>query len=60
MIKGKLGVNIVKGKGIKDVEIQPFGGNSDPYVEITVNRGSEAKIITKTVDNNLNPIWDCM
>lgn len=56
-ISGKLGVNIIKGKDIKDVET--IGGVSDPYVEVTVNRGSSETIITQTIDNNLNPVWNC-
>ena len=57
-IVGKLAVNIVKARGIKNVEIMPFAGVSDPYVELGVNRGSQEKIVTKTVDDNLNPVWD--
>lgn len=57
-VVGKLGVNVLKGKGIKNVDSMPFSGCSDPYVEIGLTRGSKEKLVTKIVDDCLNPIWD--
>lgn len=31
---------------------------SDPYVQITINKGDKKTITTKPIDNNLNPEWN--
>ncbi|KAG0019486.1 hypothetical protein BGZ80_005755 [Entomortierella chlamydospora] len=51
---GVLRVQLLAGRDIKNVEI---GSNSDPYVIIQGERGiSQGR--TKTIENNLNPVWN--
>ncbi|KAF9357954.1 hypothetical protein BGX26_002746 [Mortierella sp. AD094] len=51
---GVLRVQLLAGRDIKNVEI---GSNSDPYVVIQ-GQGGISQGRTKTIENNLNPVWD--
>uniref|UniRef100_K4D0V4 C2 domain-containing protein n=1 Tax=Solanum lycopersicum TaxID=4081 RepID=K4D0V4_SOLLC len=51
--QGKLTVTIVKVNGLKNHKMI---GKSDPYVVIQIR--SLFKVKTKTIDNNLNHVWD--
>ncbi|KAG0275740.1 hypothetical protein BGZ95_008429 [Linnemannia exigua] len=51
---GVLRIQLKAGRDLRNVEI---GGNSDPYVVITGEKGmSRGK--TKVIDGNLNPVWN--
>ncbi|KAL3348986.1 hypothetical protein AABB24_022247 [Solanum stoloniferum] len=51
--QGKLTVTIVKANGLKNHEMI---GKSDPYAVVHIR--PLFKVKTKTIDNNLNPVWD--
>ncbi|XP_016508700.1 calcium-dependent lipid-binding protein isoform X1 [Nicotiana tabacum] len=51
--QGKLTVTIVRANGLKNHEMI---GKSDPYVVLYIR--PLFKLKTKTIDNNLNPVWD--
>lgn len=51
--QGKLIVTVVKANGLKNHEMI---GKSDPYAVVYIR--PLFKVKTKTIDNNLNPIWD--
>ncbi|XP_009776433.1 calcium-dependent lipid-binding protein isoform X1 [Nicotiana sylvestris] len=51
--QGKLIVTVVKANGLKNHEMI---GKSDPYVVVYIR--PLFKVKTKTIDNNLNPVWD--
>ncbi|XP_060218696.1 calcium-dependent lipid-binding protein-like [Lycium barbarum] len=51
--QGKLIVTIVKANALKNQEMI---GKSDPYAVVYIR--PLFKVKTKTIDNNLNPVWD--
>ncbi|OIT26577.1 PREDICTED: synaptotagmin-4-like [Nicotiana attenuata] len=51
--QGELIVTVVKANGLKNHEMI---GKSDPYVVVYIR--PLFKVKTKTIDNNLNPVWD--
>ncbi|KAI1318055.1 hypothetical protein EDD11_007289 [Mortierella claussenii] len=51
---GVLRVEMLAGRNLRNVEI---GSNSDPYVTILAEGGA-GRGRTKTIENNLNPVWD--
>ncbi|KAF9582026.1 hypothetical protein BGW38_000755 [Lunasporangiospora selenospora] len=51
---GVMRVQVVAGRDLRNVEI---GGSSDPYVVIVGDKGV-SRGCTKTIDSNLNPVWD--
>ncbi|XP_047323447.1 calcium-dependent lipid-binding protein-like [Impatiens glandulifera] len=51
--QGKLTVTVVKANDLKNMEMI---GKSDPYVVVFIR--PLFKVKTKTIDNNLNPIWN--
>ncbi|CAN4111659.1 unnamed protein product [Withania somnifera] len=51
--QGKLIVTVVKATGLKNHEMI---GTSDPYAVVYIRPLFKRK--TKTIDNNLNPVWD--
>ncbi|KAJ8450159.1 hypothetical protein Cgig2_033353 [Carnegiea gigantea] len=51
--QGKLTVTVVKANNLKNME---FIGKSDPYVALHIR--PLFKVKTKTVDDNLNPVWN--
>ncbi|KAG5626809.1 hypothetical protein H5410_012027 [Solanum commersonii] len=51
--QGMLTVTIVKANGLKNHEMI---GKSDPYAVVHIR--PLFKVKTKTIDNNLNPVWD--
>lgn len=51
--QGKLIVTVVKANGLKNYEMI---GKSDPYAVVHIR--PLFKVKTKTIDNNLNPVWD--
>ncbi|XP_055817343.1 calcium-dependent lipid-binding protein-like [Solanum dulcamara] len=51
--QGKLIVTVVKANGLKNHEMI---GKSDPYAVVHIR--PLFKVKTKTIDNNLNPVWD--
>ena len=52
-LQGQLTVTIVKAESLKNME---FISKSDPYVEAYVRVLFKSR--TKTIDNNLNPVWN--
>ena len=52
-LQGQLTVTIVKAEALKNME---FISKSDPYVEAYVRVLFKNR--TKTIDNNLNPVWN--
>ena len=55
-IVGKLVINVIGAKNLKAADI---GGKSDPFCTLQLS-DADIKVIlkTKTIDKNLNPIWD--
>ncbi|KAG0247754.1 hypothetical protein BG011_000965, partial [Mortierella polycephala] len=51
---GVLRVQLLAGRDLRNVEI---GSNSDPYVVLTGDKG-HTHGRTKTIENNLNPVWN--
>ncbi|KAG0026838.1 hypothetical protein BGZ81_006066 [Podila clonocystis] len=51
---GVLRMQLIAGRELRNVEI---GGNSDPYLVITGDKGI-SRGRTKVIDGNLNPVWD--
>ncbi|KAF9184196.1 hypothetical protein BGZ51_003514, partial [Haplosporangium sp. Z 767] len=51
---GVLRVQLLAGRELRNVEI---GGNSDPYVVLIGDKG-HSRGRTKTIENNLNPVWN--
>ncbi|KAG0347914.1 hypothetical protein BG004_006563 [Podila humilis] len=51
---GIVRLQLVAGRDLRNVEI---GGNSDPYVVISGDKGI-SRGRTKVIDGNLNPVWD--
>lgn len=51
--QGKLSITIVKANDLKNMEMI---GKSDPYVVLYIR--PVVKVKTKTVENNLNPVWN--
>lgn len=51
--QGRLSVTIVKANGLKNMEMI---GKSDPYAVVYIR--PLFKVKTKTIDNNLNPVWN--
>ncbi|PHT39865.1 hypothetical protein CQW23_18719 [Capsicum baccatum] len=51
--QGKLIVTVVRANGLKNHEMI---GKSDPYAVVHIR--PLFKVKTKTIDNNLNPVWD--
>ncbi|XP_059318156.1 calcium-dependent lipid-binding protein-like [Lycium ferocissimum] len=51
--QGKLLVTVVRANSLKNSEMV---GKSDPYVVVYIR--PLFKLKTKTIDNNLNPVWD--
>ncbi|PPR85342.1 hypothetical protein GOBAR_AA35348 [Gossypium barbadense] len=51
--EGRLTVTVVRANDLKNLEMI---GKSDPYVVVHVR--PRFKVKTKTIDNNLNPVWN--
>lgn len=51
--QGKLTVTVVKANSLKNMEMI---GKSDPYVVVHIR--PLFKLKTRTVENNLNPVWN--
>lgn len=51
--QGKLTVTVVKANALKNMEMI---GKSDPYVVVYIR--PMFKVKTKTIENNLNPVWN--
>jgi len=51
----KLDVKIIECKGLKDTD---FIGKSDPYVRLYILPGKHTELKTKTVNNNINPVFN--
>ncbi|XP_023328322.1 uncharacterized protein LOC111701320 isoform X2 [Eurytemora carolleeae] len=51
----KLDVRILECQGLKDAD---FIGKSDPYVQLYILPGNHPQLKTKTINNNLNPVFN--
>ncbi|KAF9322332.1 hypothetical protein BG003_000002 [Podila horticola] len=51
---GVIRMQLIAGRDLRNVEI---GGNSDPYLVISGDKGI-SRGRTKVIDGNLNPVWD--
>lgn len=51
--EGKLTLTVVKANGLKNKELI---GKSDPYAVVYIR--PVFKVKTKTIEDNLNPVWD--
>jgi len=54
-----LKITIVSARGLRDADWLPGAGKSDPYCVCEIaGKPKEAKIQTKVINNNLNPVWE--
>jgi len=55
-ISGKLHVEVIQARNLLNMD--PFNGKSDPYVEVKMNKNIKQIMKTKVIDNEPNPVWN--
>merc|ERR1712050_260516 len=53
-----LKITILSARGLRDADFLPGAGKCDPYAIVEIEGKPETKLVTHTVTNTNNPVWN--